>query len=130
MSSSIRVHCSLRFKLWEAGVAGFAQGLQDLRDLLAKNSQASPRCKAWGLRVWILGACLGQCKPMINTLPPFKGLNIRVLIIIPIRGRGFVNLGFEMAWIKQRPLKGPPNRAPLDPRVYVSHRASRHWFRF
>ena len=37
---------------------------------------------------------------MINKLPPLKGLNIRIPIIIPIQGRVFVNqgssLGFEI----------------------------------
>ena len=28
---------------------------------------------------------------MINKPPPFKGLNIRIPIIIPVRGRGFIN---------------------------------------
>ena len=28
---------------------------------------------------------------MINKPPPFKGLNIRVPIIIPIKGRVFIN---------------------------------------
>ena len=30
---------------------------------------------------------------MISKTPPFQGLNIRIPIIIPIRGRGFVNQG-------------------------------------
>ena len=30
---------------------------------------------------------------MINKPPPFKGLNIRICIIVPIKGRGFVNQG-------------------------------------
>ena len=30
---------------------------------------------------------------MINKPPPFKGLNIRIPIIIPIKGRGFINQG-------------------------------------
>ena len=30
---------------------------------------------------------------MINEHPPFKGLNIRIPIISPIKGRGFVNQG-------------------------------------
>ena len=36
---------------------------------------------------------------MLNKPPPFKDLNIRMPIIIPIKGRGFINhgsgLGFE-----------------------------------
>ena len=35
----------------------------------------------------------GQCRPMINKPPPFKGLNIRIPILIPIKGRGFLNQG-------------------------------------
>ena len=30
---------------------------------------------------------------MINEPPPFKGLTIRIPIIIPIQGRGFINQG-------------------------------------
>ena len=30
---------------------------------------------------------------MINKPPPFKGLPIRIPIIIPIKGRGFINQG-------------------------------------
>ena len=30
---------------------------------------------------------------MINKPPPFKGLNIRIPSIIPIKGRGFINQG-------------------------------------
>ena len=30
---------------------------------------------------------------MINKPPPFKGLNIRIPIITPIMGRGFINHG-------------------------------------
>ena len=28
---------------------------------------------------------------MINKAPPFKGLNVRIPILIPIQGRGFIN---------------------------------------
>ena len=30
---------------------------------------------------------------MINKPPPFKGLNIRIHTIVPIKGRGFINHG-------------------------------------
>ena len=30
---------------------------------------------------------------MINKPPPFKGLNIRIPITTPIKGRGFINQG-------------------------------------
>ena len=30
---------------------------------------------------------------MINESPPFMGLNIRIPIIIPIKGQGFINHG-------------------------------------
>ena len=33
---------------------------------------------------------------MINTPPPLKGLNIRILIMIPIKGRGFIHQGFTL----------------------------------
>ena len=39
------------------------------------------------------GFRLQECRPMINKPPPFKGLDIRILIIIPIKGRGFINHG-------------------------------------
>ena len=34
---------------------------------------------------------------MINKPPPFKGLNIRIPIIIPIKGSGFMNQGSGLA---------------------------------
>ena len=36
-----------------------------------------------------------KCRPMINKPPPFKGLNIRIPIIIPIKGRGFLIMGLH-----------------------------------
>ena len=33
---------------------------------------------------------------MINKPPPFKVLNIKIPIIIPIMGRGFINPGFGL----------------------------------
>ena len=30
---------------------------------------------------------------MINESPPFKGLHIRIPIIIPVKGKGFINQG-------------------------------------
>ena len=35
---------------------------------------------------------------MINKPPPFKGLNIRIPIIIPIKGSGFINQGFGVCF--------------------------------
>ena len=32
-------------------------------------------------------------KPMISKPPPVRGLNIRIPIITPIKGRGFMNQG-------------------------------------
>ena len=49
--------------------------------------------------IWGLG-----CRPMINKPPPFKGLNI-ITIIIPIEGRGFMNLG---SGLEGMPLRGKP----------------------
>ena len=40
--------------------------------------------------VWIKAV---KCRPMINKPPPFKGLDIRIPIIIPIKGREFINEG-------------------------------------
>ena len=40
-----------------------------------------------GFRAW------GSCRPIINNPPPFKGLNIRIPTIIPIKGKGFINQG-------------------------------------
>ena len=34
---------------------------------------------------------------MINEPPPFKDLNIRIPIITPIKGRGFINHGSGLA---------------------------------
>ena len=34
---------------------------------------------------------------MINQPPPFKGLNIRIPIIIPIKGRGFIHQGSTLS---------------------------------
>ena len=31
------------------------------------------------------------CRPMINLPPPLKGLNMRILMTIPVKGRGFIN---------------------------------------
>ena len=36
---------------------------------------------------------------MINKPPPFKGLNIRIPTIIPIKGRGFINQGSGLGYI-------------------------------
>ena len=33
---------------------------------------------------------------MINKPSPFKGLNIRIPTIIPLKGRGFINQGFGL----------------------------------
>ena len=33
------------------------------------------------------------CRPQINTIHPVKGLNVRIPIIIPINGRGFIDYG-------------------------------------
>ena len=35
---------------------------------------------------------------MINQPPPYEGLNIRIPIIIPIKGRGFINHGSGL-WV-------------------------------
>ena len=35
---------------------------------------------------------------MIDKPPPFKGLDIKITIIIPIKGRGFINLGSGLDW--------------------------------
>ena len=32
-----------------------------------------------------------QCRPVINKPPPSKGLNIRIPIVIPIKGSGLIN---------------------------------------
>ena len=36
---------------------------------------------------------------MINNHPPFQGLDIRIPIIIPIKGRGFINHGSGLGFI-------------------------------
>ena len=45
---------------------------------------------------------------MIHKPPPFKGLNIRIPIIIPIKGREFVNHGSGLASPDLRYMKGEP----------------------
>ena len=46
---------------------------------------------------------------MINKPPLFKGLNIRIPIMIPIKGRGFINqgpgLGVLACRVRGKPLK-------------------------
>ena len=32
-----------------------------------------------------------RVRPLIHTPPPFKGLNVRIPIIIPSKGRGLIN---------------------------------------
>ena len=66
---------------------------------------------------------------MINKHPPLKDLNIRIPIIIPIKGRGFVNhgsgLGFR-AFIKlcisplesSSPAEHVLNVAPFNPATW------------
>ena len=41
---------------------------------------------------------------MINNPPPCKGLNSRIPIIIPVKGRGFINHGFGLG-LRPRRLK-------------------------
>ena len=36
---------------------------------------------------------------MINKHTPFKGLYVRIPMIIPIKGRGFVNQGSGLQWM-------------------------------
>ena len=35
---------------------------------------------------------------MMKNEPPFKGLNTRIPMIIPIKGRGFINQGSTLVW--------------------------------
>ena len=43
---------------------------------------------------------------MINNPPPFKGLNTRIPIIIPMKGRGFINQGSTLGfWVLPLTLK-------------------------
>ena len=35
------------------------------------------------------------CRPVINQLTPFKGLNVRIPIIIPIKGKGLLITGLH-----------------------------------
>ena len=34
-----------------------------------------------------------ECRPMINKPPPFKGLNIRIPMIMPTKEKGCINQG-------------------------------------
>ena len=47
------------------------------------------------MKTTIQGLGLG-CRPMIDNPPPFKGLNIRIPVIFPAKGRGFINQGFGL----------------------------------
>ena len=38
---------------------------------------------------------------MINNHPPFRGLNIGIPIVIPIKGRGFINQGSGLGYKAQ-----------------------------
>ena len=52
----------------------------------------APKLKTFSSR--LLCGCGGVIQePMMNEPPPFKGLNTRIPIIIPIKGRGFINQG-------------------------------------
>ena len=46
-----------------------------------------------------------ECRPMINKPPPLKGLIIRIPILMPIKGRGFINKG---STIGREPLNPKP----------------------
>ena len=46
---------------------------------------------------------------MISKPPPFKGLNIRIPIIIPIQGRGFNNQGSRLGPRVYNANSGGPN---------------------
>ena len=43
--------------------------------------------------VSIEGSLEGYCRPMINKHLPFKGFNIRIHVIIPIKGGGLLIWG-------------------------------------
>ena len=46
-------------------------------------------------------------RPRINKPPPFKGPNIRIPSIIPIKGRGFINQGSRLGGIPPSNIKPP-----------------------
>ena len=56
----------------------------------------------WILRISDFGVVGGPDVDPINTSPPFKGLNLRILIIIPLKGSGFINQlsGLCRVWSK------------------------------
>ena len=60
---------------------------------------------------------------MINKPPPFKGLNMRmpIIIIIPIKGRGFINQGSTLKGMCsfQGPCKVLPKPKTLNPRGHA-----------
>ena len=64
----------------------------------------------WKLLIRLQGSGL-YCRPLIKKPPPFKGLNIRIPIIIAIYGRGFVNHGsrlqprFLPCWVAVKKIK-------------------------
>ena len=53
----------------------------------------------WGSRKLELAIlCWNYCRPMINKLPPFEGLNIRILITIAIEEGGVIHQGVYITW--------------------------------
>ena len=51
----------------------------------------------------------GECRPVSNKPPPFKGRNIRISLIIPIKGKGLINQGSTLN--ERRPLPVHPKEA-------------------
>ena len=72
-----------------------------------------------------LNCSRSQCRPMTNERPPFKGLNIRIPIIIPISGMGLLIRGLG------KPCKSPcglrqkePHEVPARLAVHLGSHAS------
>ena len=55
------------------------------------------------------------CRPVINESFPFKGLRIRIPVIISIKGRGFINKGSTLAPAHAHPTDSLPNLAAAKP---------------
>ena len=65
---------------------------------------------------------------MINKPPPFKGLIIKIPMMIPVKGRGFINHGFGLSMailtVTQEPLllETPTSATVNIPQIIDGHR--------
>ena len=58
------------------------------------------------------GPC--YCRPMIYNSPSFRGLNSKILIRIPMQGRGFINEGSTLLGFKVQGILHVMGYGPAD----------------